>query len=450
VLDADVRQRGEGAPPPGAREGDERMSPRYRWVILGAGAAGAGAFSALRMGLPALGPALRHAYGLSLPQVGLAFTAVSVGVMLTLLPWGVLTDRVGERPVMAGGLALTAAALAAAAFAPGYPLLLAGFFAAGMAGASATGASGRAVMGWFQRSERGLALGIRQMALPLGGAAAALALPQLVGAGGLRAALLALAGLSLAAAALSAALLRDPPADAGTAAALLPDRPPPTRDRRVWRLGASSALLVVAQSSMLGFLVLFLHDRRGLSAASAAGALALVQLLGAGARIVAGRRSDVRGRRIVPLRRIAARNVALLVAVALLTGAPAALLYPVLLSAAVSTMSWNGLSFTVAAEISGRARAGTAMSLQNTILAIGGALAPVLFGALVEAISWPAAFALAALAPLAAFVILAPLEGDEEERIADRERRLRAAARRRGSCDSSPRPARARPMEARP
>ena len=49
------------------------MRSRYRWVILGVGAAGAGAFSALRMGLPALGPALRDAYGLSLPQVGFAF-----------------------------------------------------------------------------------------------------------------------------------------------------------------------------------------------------------------------------------------------------------------------------------------------------------------------------------------------------------------------------------------
>ncbi|HEU4977956.1 MAG TPA: MFS transporter [Solirubrobacteraceae bacterium] len=427
------------------------MNGRYRWVILGAGAAGAGAFSALRMGLPALGPALRHAYGLSLPQVGLAFTAVAVGVMLTLVPWGVLTDRIGERPVMSVGLALTAGALAAAAFAPSYPLLLTGFLVAGMAGASATGASGRAIMGWFARSERGLALGIRQMALPLGGAAASVSLPHLVGAHGLRGALLALAVLCLTAALVCAALLRDPPADDGAATLVAaPERPAPTRDRRVWRLGVSGALLVVAQSAMLGFLVLFLHDARGMSAAAAAGALALVQLLGAGARIVAGRRSDRGGRRIVPLRKIAVRNTVLLLAVALLAAAPAALLFPVLLCAAVSTMSWNGLSFTAAAEISGKARAGTAMSLQNTILAIGGAAAPVLFGTVVDATSWTAAFALVALAPLAAFVVLAPLEGEEEARIADRERRLRAAARRRGSCDSSPRPApRARPMEAR-
>ena len=41
------------------------------------------------------------------------------------------------------------------------------------------------------------------------------------------------------------------------------------------------------------------------------------------------------------------------------------------------TMSWNGLAFTAAAEIVGPRAAGTAMSLQNTILAVGGALAPV-------------------------------------------------------------------------
>ncbi len=400
------------------------MRSRYRWVILGVGAAGAGAFSALRMGLPALGPALRDAYGLSLPQVGFAFTAVAVGVMLTLVPWGVLTDRIGERPVMGAGLAGCAAALAATAYAPGYGLLLVGLLVAGMFGASSTGASGRAVMGWFRREERGFALGLRQMALPLGGAAAALALPHIVGVSGLKGAFLTLAGLCLTAAVAAVAFMRDAPP---------PDRPlpvvpapPPTRDARLWRLGAAGALLVAAQASMLGFVVLFLHDARGVSAALAAGALAALQLLGAGMRIVAGRRSDREGVRIAPIRRIAVRNFAFLAATAALVHAPGPLLYPVLTCTAVSTMSWNGLAFTAAAEISGRARAGTAMSLQNTILAVGGALAPSAFGAVVEATSWTSAFAVLALAPLLAVFVLRPLEGDEDRRLAERERRLTA------------------------
>jgi MFS family permease len=200
--------------------------------------------------------------------------------------------------------------------------------------------------------------------------------------------------------------------------------PPPMRDRRLWRLGTAGALLVAAQASMLGFIVLFLHDARGVSAALAAGGLAAVQLIGAGARIVAGRRSDLEGLRIAPIRRIAARNAALLGITAALAGAPGWLLYPALLCTAVSTMTWNGLAFTAAAEISGRARAGTAMSLQNTILALGGALAPFAFGAIVEATSWTSAFALLAMAPLAAVVVLRPLVADEDARIAERERRL--------------------------
>src|SRR3954454_16418663 len=278
VLDAYLRQRGQGPAPP--REIPDRVvSSRYRWVILGVGAVGAGAFSALRMGLPALGPALRSAYGLSLPQVGLAFAAVAIGVMLALGPWGILTDRVGERPVMTAGLVGCALALVLTAYAPGYGALLAGLLLAGMFGASSTGASGRAVMGWFARDERGFALGIRQMALPLGGAAASVVLPHLVDAGGLRGAFLTLAGLSLTAAVAAALFMRDAPP---------PDRPlpvvpapPPTRDPRLWRLGAAGALLVSAQAAMLGFVVLFLHDARGLSAPLAAGGLALVQLLGA-------------------------------------------------------------------------------------------------------------------------------------------------------------------------
>jgi sugar phosphate permease len=394
---------------------------RYRWVILATGAVGAGAFAALRMGLPSLGPAVRSEYGLSLGEVGLAFAAVTGGGMLTLVGWGALTDRIGERPVMVAGLAGSAVALVGAAIASSYPALLAGLLFAGMLGSSATGASGRAVMGWFAREERGFALGIRQMALPLGGALASLTLPSLVDAHGLRAAFIALAGLSLTAALAAGLLMRDPPPSRARASGL--SSPPPTRDRRLWRLGAGGALLVCAQASMLGFIVLFLHDARGVSAATAAAALGVVQIVGALVRIVAGRRSDREGLRIAPLRRIAARNTALLAALGALATGPSLLLYPLLALAAVSTMSWNGLAFTAAAEMSGRARAGTAMSLQNTVISVGGMLAPSAFGVLVEATSWNAAYIVLALAPLVACVVLAPLEGEEDERVAARARR---------------------------
>src|SRR3954462_2574253 len=77
---------------------------RYKWAILAVGVLAQGALSAVQQGLPALGPELREELGLSLSQVGVILTASSWGIMSTLLLWGWLADRVGERFVIAAGL----------------------------------------------------------------------------------------------------------------------------------------------------------------------------------------------------------------------------------------------------------------------------------------------------------------------------------------------------------
>ncbi len=282
-------------------------------------------------------------------------------------------------------------------------------------------------MGWFGRAERGFALGVRQMAVPLGGAAGALSLPLAARLGGLDAALLVLAaGCALGAAAAALWIREPPPAPADRPKV---DAPPPLRDLRVWRLAAGSALIVCAQTAILAFLVLFLHDERGVPPELAAGALATIQLGGGLARLVAGRRSDRRGRRIAPVRRLALATVAALAGVAALTTAPLVLLLPVLLTAGVLAMSWNGLSLTATAEISGRAQAGTAMGLAGTVMRLPASGIGVAFGALVASTSWSLAFAALAALPLAGWALLAPLEPEEERRIAAREaRRAKIAA----------------------
>src|SRR5919106_1489149 len=88
--------------------------------------------------------------------------------------------------------------------------LAAMLFLAGVLGAVTNVASGRVVMGWFDFAERGTAFGLRQAAVPLGGALAALTLPALVAATTPRAGPLVLGvGCALAAAACAVGL-RDP------------------------------------------------------------------------------------------------------------------------------------------------------------------------------------------------------------------------------------------------
>jgi MFS family permease len=232
----------------------------YRWVVLIAGCVGTSVVGALRQGMPALGPAIRDEYALTVGEVGFAFAAMAAGMTVGLVPWGALADRTGERPVLAGGLLAAAGGLAGAAFAGSFGTFLAGLFVCGLFAAAATGASGRAIMGWFARGERGFVLGIRQTAIPVGGAVAALSLPAIAIAASLEGALLWLAAFTALAAIVGGVLLRDPP-HAETPKGF--SAPPPMRDGRIWRLGLGSGLFVMAQAAVIGFTVLFLVDEHG-------------------------------------------------------------------------------------------------------------------------------------------------------------------------------------------
>jgi sugar phosphate permease len=377
---------------------------RYRWVILAAGTFAQASFTTVSVGLPALAPQLRDDYRLSLGRTGVVLAAVGIGMLFTLLPWGLLADRFGERAVIVAGLAGAAGALAGAAETNGYGALVAWLVVAGAFGASVNAASGRVVMGWFGAQERGLALGIRQTAIPIGGFVAALLLPQLAAGGETRGAFLALAVISVAGAVVAGLLVREPPRVAPTE--LDPDLRGPLRDRRMWLLGTGSSLYLVAQMALTVFVVLFLHEHRHMTTTSSAAVLAAINLIGIGARIGAGHWSDRVRKRMQPLRRIGVVLTVTMAVVTVLVDAPLAVLVPALVVTGVVSITWNGLSFTASAETAGLARSGAALGFQQTLLGIVGAVFAPAFAWIVDATSWRTAFALSTLGPLLGLVAL--------------------------------------------
>jgi nitrate/nitrite transporter NarK len=324
-----------------------------------------------------------------------------------------LADRVGERAVVGVGLGAAAATVAGAAYAADAVTLAAFLVAAGFFGASVNAASGRAVYQWFDPGSRGFALGIRQTANVLGGALAALVIPAIAATDGVRAALLALAGFTLASAVGGTLALRER-RDGADVAEPVTDRHP-LRDPRMWRLSSGSGLLLGTGIGISSFTVLFLHDARGVSATAGGVVLAAGHLVAALLRIESGRWSDRLGARIAPMRALALLTVAAVVATTVLVDAPLAILVPTLAAAVALAMSWNALSFAAAAEFAGHARSGAALGMQQTALAIAAAAVPIGFAGLVDATSWRAGFALAGLCALAGWLVLRPLD----ERLAD-------------------------------
>jgi sugar phosphate permease len=351
-------------------------------------------------------PQLREEYDLSLAQIGVLLAASWIGTTFTLLPWGLAADRFGERLVLAAGMLGSALFLVGAAFASSFVVLVGCLTLVGAAGAAVNSSSGRAVMHWFGPEERGLALGVRQTAIPLGGFVGALTLPPLADAGGSEAAFLFLAAVIALGALVGAVVLRGREAVDGIEPASVART---IVDRKLWRLSTASGLYLYAQVAVMGFGVLFLVDEHDFSEQSAALVFAGGQVAAMAARIGTGRWSDVMRSRVVPLRRVGVAIVGALVVTAALAGGPVLLLVPVLVVTCGLAMAWNGLSFTAAAELAGPVRSGAAIGVQQTVLSLSGVAAPVLFAATVAQASWPLAFGVAAVFPLVGWALLGPL-----------------------------------------
>lgn len=352
----------------------EEQDPR-RWLVLGVGLLALIAGCAAQYGLAYLIPALR-AEGRSLEEATLLVSAPVAGILLTLIAWGALADRLGERLVLATGLG--AAGFFALAVAPvdgmlGRWVLL---FAVGATSSAIHAASGRLILGWFAASQRGLAMGIRQMGQPLGVGFAAVVLPPLA-VRGVGAPFAALGIACLLAAALVVLLVRDPrrpPAPAGGRAPASPYREP-----YLWRIHLASSLLVIPQWAVAVFAFDFLVTALDWSASAAGVLLAVTALLGAGSRLVAGHWSDRVGSRLGPMRIVSVVIGLVMAALALSAVAGIGPTIVALAVAAVVTVSPNGLAFTAVAERAGSRWAGRALGIQNTFQnLVAGVTAPPL------------------------------------------------------------------------
>ncbi len=261
----------------------------YRWLVLAAATLAQASASFAMLGVPALAGFLQQDFSLSAAATGLLLTATYAAPLFALPFVGDLLDRKSERLIIGLGAAILFVAMLLAAASHGFAALLLWLFVAGL-GYSATQPGGsRSVSVWFRGDRLGLAMGVRQAGLPLGGAVAAAILPAMAAALSWRAAFLAGAAAALGGGLAFALIYRPPPADADGApgraslsfalvAGLL-------RERWMRNAIVTGLALVSAQYGILTWLMLYLRDDAHIALTRGAAFLFLVQFVGAAGRI---------------------------------------------------------------------------------------------------------------------------------------------------------------------
>jgi len=266
----------------------------YRWCVLGISTLTQLTAALASQGIGVWGPFARQTFGLSLGQIGGLATFLNIVPIVGLALVGRMLDRYGERWPVVLGLMILSMAMTLVAFSSGYAGLVAGMIMIGIGYSPVQPGGSRAIYHWFPAGERGLAMGVRQAALPLGGAVAAVFFPALFGHAGWTQAMIGAGAVLMATAVVYGALFRNSPQQdmQRPSASAWRGLTRHLGDAGFRRISSVGAALVGAQTAISVFWAIFVQRRFGYSPTDAAWFLFVVQLSGSAGRVVLSAVSD--------------------------------------------------------------------------------------------------------------------------------------------------------------
>jgi ACS family hexuronate transporter-like MFS transporter len=363
---------------------------RFRWTILALISISHIIGASAQYGINTLAPFYQDELRLSRAQVGLFFSAFYLAMTAASFATGWLADRFGVRRTTLNGHLFVGACIIAAASSPSFEWSCVSFFLAGCGYSFLNPASTIGVMTWFERAERATAMGIKQTGVPAGGVLAAMLAPSLVLIIGWRGALGALGAINFLFGFVFFWLWREP-LDATSEQGAEPEvAVAGTPSLKVWQLlpiSCATAIYLVGQMALITYVPLYLKDVMSFSPYWASQALALTQMGAMVGRIGWGMVSDrlFHGRRKIVLIWIGIFSALLIAALGTLEprSSPYVLL-PILFTAGVSIVGYQGVSYALIGEIAGKARTGAGLGMMIAINSGAATLGTPMFGYIVD------------------------------------------------------------------
>lgn len=338
------------------------------------------------LSIMAMGPVIREDLDITAAEFGLFMSVVFGAQLLSALPSGAITDRMGVGWTLFGAMLMMSAGTLWFALAPSFGPALAAAFLTGLGYSFVNPATAKGVMRWFPPAWTGTAMGLKQLGVPLGG---------VIGAGGgvlaaymdWRSVLWIAVGLTFVTALAWLPLTRKPHSGAGAFKRMISDLRTVITNRNMNVICISAIMYNTGQSSLFTYMALFLKDAAQASQPVAALGVAFAQGASAIGRVGFPYISDVflKGRRKGVT--VAIVSSSLVVCAATIMVGPAWPYWSLMAMAAVMGLamaSYAALVLSMTAETVPSEMVGSGIGYNAVAWSIGGVAGPPLFGMILD------------------------------------------------------------------
>lgn len=152
------------------------MNTYYKWIIVLVATLSQTAATFVTYGMGPIATFYQIEWNLSSLQTGFIVSAVNIGPIFSMIVFGYFMDKKGEKQIIGWGSILLGLSALLLMLVNNYTVLLFLLVIVGIWYGSAQTGGSTAIVKWFPDKHRGLAIGIRQTGIPIGGALASVIL----------------------------------------------------------------------------------------------------------------------------------------------------------------------------------------------------------------------------------------------------------------------------------
>ncbi|KXY36140.1 MFS transporter [Bacillus sp. FSL K6-0067] len=372
---------------------EERVNSTYKWVMLIVATIAQTTATLITYGVGVFALFWKEEYALTNTESGLLVSVVNIGPLFCMLFVGRLLDQYNEKILISISSFLLGSSLLLTNIVSGFNGLLFVLLLMGMFYCVSQPGGSKVILKWFPKENRGLAMGIRQAGIPIGGALAGVLIPFLTIQYNMTYAINSIACICIIGGLLFFVFYKEPYVQAEVRkehikVSFWTQLKVVICKKELYPIYMAGICMISLQMVLVGHFMKFLVREQSITSIVAGTVFSVMFFSGMIGRVVLAAISDVfyKGNRRIPLFITVCASIGLvLLLVISIHTITSGVLYGVSALLGFFSIGWFSLFIAEVAELASEESVGITVSLALTLNQIAIIIAPVLFGYIVDA-----------------------------------------------------------------